>query len=259
MAERRVPRSLLVATSLACALGIAALAFSVSATQRAARSDMKVHRIEQRAERLTHSLAAQSSRSMELETLLIDTSAVIDTASPAIFTVTSHRGLGTGFGYLSGSNYTLIATNHHVVRGSSLAGLSTITVIQGDDRWPATIVESDPIRDVALIRVEEALPTLQSAFGHEHPPSVGDLVVAYGSPQGLADTATVGIISAIRPALGWIQTDAQINRGNSGGPLLNRYGEVVGVTTLGFAGGGSGLGVAIDVREFCSLQPVAGC
>jgi S1-C subfamily serine protease len=87
---------------------------------------------------------------------------------------------------------------------------------------------------------------------------VGDWVLAYGSPVGLQGTATVGIISALRP--GWVQTDAQINQGNSGGPLVDRDGRVLGVTSLGFARGGSGLGFAVDARKLCPLVTgMTGC
>jgi putative serine protease PepD len=87
---------------------------------------------------------------------------------------------------------------------------------------------------------------------------VGDPVLAYGSPQGLQGTATVGIISAIRT--GWIQTDAQINHGNSGGPLVDRRGRVLGITSLAFVGGGSGLGFAVDARKLCPLLAgMTGC
>jgi serine protease Do len=72
----------------------------------------------------------------------------------------------------------------------------------------------------------------------------------------LEGTATVGIISAIRR--GFIQTDAQINHGNSGGPLVNAFGEVLGLTTLGY-GEGSGVGFAVDIRTLCSELMRDGC
>jgi len=64
-------------------------------------------------------------------------------------------------------------------------------------------------------------------------------------------------VSALRST--WIQTDAQINHGNSGGPLVNGYGEVIDVASIGFAGGGSGLGFAIDIRGVCELAPSLSC
>jgi serine protease Do len=99
---------------------------------------------------------------------------------------------------------------------------------------------------VGLIRVAGDLPTLSVAVA----PNVGDQVLAYGSPFGLPDTVTKGIVSAVQGDL--IQTDAQLNHGNSGGPLLNARGEVVGITSYDLEGGGSGLGVAISMPAFCS-------
>jgi putative serine protease PepD len=94
--------------------------------------------------------------------------------------------------------------------------------------------------------VASELPTLSVAAS----PTVGDQVLAYGSPFGLPDTVTKGILSAVRGD--YIQTDAQINHGNPGGPLLNARGEVVGITTDDLeGGGGSGLGVAISLPAFC--------
>jgi S1-C subfamily serine protease len=83
-------------------------------------------------------------------------------------------------------------------------------------------------------------------------PDVGDQVLAYGSPFGLPDTVTKGIVSAVRGD--YIQTDAQISHGNSGGPLLNTRGEVLGITTYDLEGGGSGLGVAIRMSAFCKAM-----
>jgi S1-C subfamily serine protease len=86
--------------------------------------------------------------------------------------------------------------------------------------------------------VASELPTLSVAAS----PTVGDQVLAYGSPFGLPDTVTKGILSAVRGD--YIQTDAQINHGNPGGPLLNARGEVVGITTYDLEGGGGGQGSA---------------
>jgi S1-C subfamily serine protease len=180
----------------------------------------------------------------------LNTVKVVEQASPAVFTIISGRTLGTGFGFYGDDRVTYIATNYHVVR-TAAARHETVTVQQGDRRWRGLVDNWDVNSDVALVRVEADLPILASAYGQDHEPLVGDPVLAYGSPQGLEGTATQGIISALRQ--GFIQTDAQINPGNSGGPLLNAYGEVVGLTTLGVGGGGSGLGFAVNIREVCAL------
>ena len=100
-------------------------------------------------------------------------------------------------------------------------------------------------------------PRPRERLGRGHDPTIGDPVLAFGSPIGFQASATVGIISAIRSQS--IQTDAQINPGSSGGPLLNARGEVIGITSIGFGVGRSGPGFAIDVRELCTLLDLAEC
>jgi S1-C subfamily serine protease len=151
-----------------------------------------------------------------------------------------------------------VATNFHVVSRRSGWIVDEITVQQNGSRWPATPERWSEDDDLAILRIETTLPALNLAYGTESEPQVGDPVLAYSSPQGLQGTATVGIISAIRT--GWIQTDAQINHGNSGGPLVDRRGRVLGITSLAFVGGGSGLGFAVDARKLCPLLvEMTGC
>lgn len=170
-------------------------------------------------------------------------------ASPAVFTIVAGRGQGSGFGFYKDGEVTFIATNYHVVAGTAEAH-RPVEVHQDGRKWIGVTEVWDRNSDVALVRVDESLPVLISAYGEGHDPVLGDPVLAFGTPVGLEGSATQGIISALRQ--GVIQTDAQINPGNSGGPLLNRYGEVLGITTAGI-GAGSGLGFAIDIREVCAL------
>jgi S1-C subfamily serine protease len=180
----------------------------------------------------------------------LDATRVANDAAPAVFTIVSGRALGTGFGFYSDGKVTYVATNYHVVANAA-EHHERVALYQGDRKWFGVTENWDRNSDVALVRVDEGLPVLVSAYGQGHDPVLGDPVLAFGSPQGLEGTATEGIISAIRQ--GWIQTDAQINPGNSGGPLLNSYGEVLGLTTLGIGGGGSGLGFVVNIREVCAL------
>lgn len=180
----------------------------------------------------------------------LDAVTVAKNAAPAVFTIVAGRAQGTGFGFYTDGQVTYIATNYHVVAAAAEQH-DRVAIYQGDKKWLGITENWDRNSDVALIRVDEGLPILQSAYGQGHDPVLGDPVLAFGSPEGLEGTATEGIISAIRQ--GWIQTDAQINPGNSGGPLLNSHGEVLGLTAIGIGGGGSGLGFAIDIREVCAL------
>jgi S1-C subfamily serine protease len=190
---------------------------------------------------------------------ILDASAVVDRIDDAVFTIDSESGQGTGFGIRSSGGDTWIATNYHVIAGSVRG--SRVTVRNGYASWQGTVERWDRFADVALVKVEDSLPVLVSAYEAGHPPAVGDAVLAYGSPYGLEGTATVGIVSAFRSGYfripRYIQTDAPINPGNSGGPLVNAYGDVLGLTTSTIQGGG--IGFVVDIRELCSLLLEGDC
>lgn len=156
------------------------------------------------------------------------------------------QGLGSGFII---SQDGQIVTNHHVVDGAE-----TVTVKLADGRsFEASVVGSDPMTDIALLKIEADvdLPTVD--FGRSDALRVGDEVVAVGNPFGLGGTVTSGIVSALSrdirsgPFDDFIQTDAAINRGNSGGPLFNNAGDVVGVNTAILSPGGGSVGIGFAV------------
>ena len=143
----------------------------------------------------------------------------------------------------------VIVTNYHVVERAD-----EVTVILADDtRLDATVVGWDEKTDIAVLRVEPDAPLPATLWGDSDAMRVGDWVIAIGNPFGLGGTVTAGIISAfgrdIRqgPYDQFIQTDASINRGNSGGPMFNTEGEVIGINTAIFSpsGGSVGIGFAI--------------
>ena len=179
---------------------------------------------------------------------VLDSSAVIDRIEDAVFTIVSGNAQGSGFGFVSFQGETWIATNWHVIASSTFRDGPKVIIRHEFEQWTGTVERWDSYSDVALVKVNATLPVLTSAYEADHPPAVGDSVLAYGSPLGLEGTATVGIVSAFR--YGYIQTDAQINHGNSGGPLVNASGEVLGLTTSGY-GDGSGLGFAVNIRTLC--------
>ena len=154
-------------------------------------------------------------------------------------------GVGTGF-IIDKSGY--IITNNHVVEDAD-----TIKVKLKDEReFTAKVIGRDPQTDVALIKVEAKGDLPVASLGRSAELKVGEWVVAVGSPFGLEQTVTAGIVSAKGRAIGsgpyddFIQTDASINPGNSGGPLLNLDGEVVGINTAIIAQG-QGIGFAIPI------------
>jgi serine protease Do len=157
------------------------------------------------------------------------------------------RGVGSGF-IISADGFIL--TNHHVVDGAD-----EILVTMSDKReFKAKLIGSDRRTDVALIKIEATnLPRL--VIGDPNRSRVGEWVVAIGSPFGLENTVTAGIISAKGRDTGdflpFIQTDVAVNPGNSGGPLLNLRGEVIGINSQIYSrtGGFMGISFAIPIDE----------
>ena len=154
--------------------------------------------------------------------------------------------LGSGF-VISADGY--IVTNNHVIEE---ADEILIEFFSGDE-LPAEVIGTDPNTDIALLKVESDDPLPFVDFGNSDVMRVGDWVMAMGNPLGQGFSVSVGIVSARNRALSgtyddYIQTDAAINRGNSGGPLFNLEGEVIGVNTaiLSPNGGSIGIGFAMS-------------
>jgi|UPI000682063B serine protease Do len=156
------------------------------------------------------------------------------------------HALGSGF-VIDSSGY--VVTNNHVIDGAT-----EIKIKMADQQeYPATLVGTDPDTDLALLKVSAPKPLPSVSFGKSSVLRVGDPVIAVGNPFGLGGTVTSGIVSARGrsiddgPYVDFIQTDASINRGNSGGPLFDTEGRVVGVNSaiLSPNGGSVGVGFAI--------------
>ena len=175
----------------------------------------------------------------------------------------SQQALGTGFVIDKAGH---IVTNYHVIEGAEQIEVS----FSNQDTLKATLVGSDPSTDIAVLRVEASSRGLHPLeLGDSGSVSVGDPVVAIGNPFGLARTATAGIVSAVQertitapngyPIDHVIQTDAQINSGNSGGPLLNAQAKVIGVNSqIAPATGSSGnVGIGFAVPSNTVKQVVA--
>ncbi len=163
---------------------------------------------------------------------------------------------GVGSGFIIDTNGDIV-TNRHVVQGAT-----KVTVTMNDNKeYSAHVVGKDAQTDVAVVRLDHPPANLVVArLGDSDKLEVGEWVVAVGSPLGLEQTVTAGIVSGKgrpgrhvqmsgRRVRGYIQTDAKINPGNSGGPLVNLEGEVVGVNTLIQVGAGGAYGFAIPVNE----------
>ena len=151
---------------------------------------------------------------------------------------------GSGF-FISGDGY--IVTNNHVVDGA----VNVEVVMDNEKVIPAKVIGVDPKTDLALIKVEgTGHPYLHLAAAK---PRIGEWVVAIGNPFGLGGTVTAGIVSAAGrdiqsgPYDDYIQIDAPVNKGNSGGPTFNLKGEVIGVNTAIFSPSGGSVGIAFDI------------
>ena len=165
---------------------------------------------------------------------------------------------GTGFIYDSKGD---IVTNDHVISGSS----SVSVKLSDGSTYKATVVGSDPSTDLAVLHIDAPSSKLVPvAFADSSSVSIGDGVVAIGNPFGLDGSVTSGIVSALNreitapddtPIEGAIQTDAAINHGNSGGPLLNLQGQVIGVTSQiqSDSGGNDGVGFAVPSNTVSSI------
>ena len=159
-------------------------------------------------------------------------------------------GVGSGF-IIDEGGY--VVTNHHVIDG---ANKITVTLADGET-LEAELIGSDARTDLALLKIEsdEKLPYVE--FGESDEVRVGDWVMAVGNPFGLGGTVTVGVVSARGRDLrggslvDYVQIDAPINRGNSGGPTFNQEGEVIGINTAIFSptGGSVGIGFAIPADD----------
>ena len=155
--------------------------------------------------------------------------------------------LGSGF-VISEDGY--VVTNNHVIEG---ADEITIEFFSGDE-LVAKVIGTDPNTDIALLKVEAETPLPFVSFGDSNLARVGDWVIAMGNPLGQGFSVSAGIVSARNRALSgsyddYIQTDAAINRGNSGGPLFNMDGDVIGVNTAILSPNGGSIGIGFSMAS----------
>jgi serine protease Do len=170
------------------------------------------------------------------------------------------RGLGSGV-IVDPKGY--IVTNNHVVEGAIKIQVS----LPGGEEYTAKLIGADPISDIAVIKISGNKVFPYAKIGNSRNMKVGDWVIAIGSPFGFDQTVTAGIISAISRKFerdgpsrysrynDYLQTDAAINRGNSGGPLVNMNGEVVGINSFisTQTGGNAGVGFAVPSHIFTKV------
>lgn len=157
------------------------------------------------------------------------------------------QALGSGF-VISEDGY--IVTNNHVIEGADEIQIE----FYGGEELPAKLIGTDPNTDIALLKVEADKPLDYVKFGNSDTMRVGDWVVAMGNPLGQGFSVSAGIVSARNRELrgsydDYIQTDAAINKGNSGGPLFNMDGDVIGVNTAILSPNGGSIGIGFSMAS----------
>jgi putative serine protease PepD len=248
--RRSIPRFL-----SAAAVGAAAVAAAFVAVDAGGSTTRRV---------VVQTSAAAKTSAISTSTPALTASQVYkqDSAGIVAITSTSSSETDTGTGIVLNATSGLILTNDHVVSGAT-----TITVAPGTSpsrTHTATVVGEDPDGDLAVLKVDPTGLGLRAlTFASSNSVSVGDAVYAIGNPYGLDETLTTGIVSALGRTIsapdgakisGAIQTDAALNPGNSGGPLLNAEGDVIGINSQiaseetssdGSQPGNTGVGFAI--------------
>jgi putative serine protease PepD len=230
---------------LVAALAVSA-AFAVASEWRAERTDAAA-------------LAAQKQTIAELQGELTalqardpDWAAVAVAVEPAVVTVSTDAGLGSGWVAHADRGGSDIITNYHVVAGAVDKGTTSVDVTQHDRTMSGEIVRTDKLDDLALVHVSEVLKALAVAGAR---PRVGTAVMALGSPLGLSGSVSVGYVAAFRSIFGadYLQFTAPISPGNSGGPVVDAGGRVVGIATAKLVvDGAESLGFAIPVQVPCA-------
>ena len=157
------------------------------------------------------------------------------------------KATALGSGFIIDSK-GIVVTNNHVIQGAE----DILVRVNGDKEYEATVIGADPLSDIAVLQIKSKEKFTSVKFGDSDKARIGDWVIAIGNPYGLGGTVTSGIISARNRSIGisryedFIQTDASINQGNSGGPLFDMEGNVIGINTAILGQSGSiGIGFSI--------------
>ena len=152
-----------------------------------------------------------------------------------------------GSGFIIDSKGVVI-TNNHVITGAE----DIVVTVNGDKDYKAKVIGADPLSDIAVLQLDSKETFIPVKFGNSDKARIGDWVIAIGNPLGLGGTVTAGIISARNRSIGlsryedYIQTDASINSGNSGGPLFDMNGDVVGINTA-ILGRSGNIGIGFSI------------
>jgi len=172
-----------------------------------------------------------------------DFSGIYTQSVKSVVIVSTNVGQGTGF-IIDDQGY--IVTNYHVIEGATAAGIYTS---DGDEIHQVSLIGGDPIMDIAVLKIEGSFDKLR--FGDSEEVQIGENVIVIGNPYGLQFSATGGSVSQVNQKglngiRAYIQTDAAVNPGNSGGPLINKQGKVIGIVNFKMGGSAEGIGFALE-------------
>ena len=219
----------------------------LAAVEPTALAEMVQAAVDARLAEPTADAGAARHELSDIEAVLVE---VYRRANPSVvYIIVPNSGSGSGFVYSDDGH---IVTNNHVIDGADADGITVR--LQDDTEFKAKLIGKDPKTDLALLKIEPGNKKLSVVkFGDSGKARVGDWVLAIGNPFGLGGTVTAGIVSAQGRDIGsgpyddFLQIDAAVNRGNSGGPTFNQKGEVVGVNTAIFSPSGGNVGIAFAV------------
>lgn len=187
------------------------------------------------------------SFSARAQNSIVDFSKLAEKALPTVVQINDYdKESGSGF-IISEDGY--IVTNKHVIKD-----LKSIEILDySDNLYSAELIASDNETDLALLKIEPTTPLAFASFGNSDNTKIGEWVIAIGNPLGLGTSVTKGIISAKSRDISendyddFIQTDAYINQGNSGGPLFDMSGNVIGINSILFAKNGKNIGIGFAI------------
>lgn len=253
-AQRRDPRPLLAGAAVVLLVlslvgGILMLRADQRSDNKRLRTDLSA--VRQQLEAETAAANGLSRRLGELETKVNsqpDPAAVAKAAGASVFTVEAGDSVGSSFVIGSSGETSSLVTNYHVVEEEWEAGRRAVKLRQEGKDLDGVIDRISKANDLAVLTVASSLPALAKATNE---PAVGDSVLVIGAPLGLGGSVSNGIVSAFRD--GFIQFSAPIAPGNSGGPLVNLQGQVIGVARSKLvATGAEGLSFAIPISIVCT-------
>ena len=243
-------RSLSTGTAGVIAAALAAgVAASAGVAWRVHDSDVRATAAQQQTiARMQNEINVLTERDSEQA----DWSQLAGRTEPSVFTISTEAGLGSGWVVRSDASGSDLVTNFHVVAEAVATGQQTVDVVQADRTLKGTVVRTDRTDDLAVVHVRERLAPLKPATAR---PRLGTTVMVLGSPLGLGGSISIGLVSGFRSIDGsdYVQFSAPISPGNSGGPVVDSQGHVIGIASGKYVGDGvEALGFAIPVSVACA-------